>query len=90
MRCTVLPRPGAFVLDNVPTGKWYVLARSVTRTGEGRQVRHTPTVGGFGPITASADHAPEPVVLRLCRVNLATLRLCSAAHQGLHPAPAGS
>ncbi|WP_426499482.1 helix-turn-helix transcriptional regulator [Streptomyces sp. D54] len=90
VRCTVLPRPGAFVLDNVPTGKWYVLARSVTqRTGEGRRVRHTPTVGGFGPITASADHPLEPVVLRLYRVNLATLRL-SAAHQGLRPAPAGS
>jgi AraC-like DNA-binding protein len=91
VRCTVLPRPGAFVLDNVPAGRWHVLARSVThRTDEGRHARHTPTVGGFGPITTSADNALEPVVIRLCRVNLATLRLSSVTHRESHPAPTGS
>ncbi|MFH8476731.1 helix-turn-helix transcriptional regulator [Streptomyces sp. NPDC018000] len=78
VRCTVLPRPGAFVLDDVPTGSWHVLARSVTQgTGEGRQAGPTPVVGGFGPITASAGRALEPVVIRLHRANRAALRLCS-------------
>ncbi|MEW2313107.1 AraC family transcriptional regulator [Streptomyces sp. NPDC006864] len=86
VRCTVLPRPGAFVLDTVPTGRWHVLARSVTRrTHEGRPARHTPTVGGSGAITIAADHAPEPVVIRLRRVSLATLRLFSVPEE---PRPA--
>lgn len=91
VRCTVLPRPGAFVLDNVPPGSWHVLAHSVTqRTGEGHQAGHLPAVGGFGPITASVDRALEPVVIRLYRANPATLRSGSATHRGLLPAPAGS
>lgn len=91
VRCTVLPRPGAFVLDNVPTGSWHVLARSVTqRTGEGRQAGHAPTVGGVGPITTSADHVPDPVAIRLHRVKPAALRLSSVPHQERRPAPVGS
>lgn len=91
VRCKVLLRPGAFVLDNVPTGSWHVLARSVTqRTREGRQVGHAPAVGGVGPVTTSADHAPGPVAIRLYRVKPATLRLCSVPHRGLRPAPLGS
>lgn len=83
VRCTVLNRPGAFALDNVPTGRWHVLARSVMhRTDGGRRGRHTPMVGGFGPITTSTDHALEPVVIHLSRENLATLRLIATA-----PAP---
>ncbi|MEU5457498.1 hypothetical protein ACFY72_15745 [Streptomyces globisporus] len=83
VRCTVLNRPGAFALDNVPSGRWHVLARSVMHpTDGGRRARHTPMVGGFGPITTSADHALEPVVIHLSRENLATLRLIATA-----PAP---
>ncbi|RST23154.1 AraC family transcriptional regulator [Streptomyces sp. WAC04770] len=87
VRCTVLPRPGAFVLDNVPTGSWHVLARAVTRRDdESHQARHTPTFGGFGPVDASPGQAPEPITIRLYRVSLATLRLSSVPHRAPRPA----
>ncbi|WP_326702300.1 AraC family transcriptional regulator [Streptomyces cyaneofuscatus] len=80
VRCTVLNRPGTFTLDSVPTGRWHVLARSVMfRTDGGRRASHTPMVGGFGPITTTANHAPEPVVIRLSRENLAALRLTATS-----------
>ncbi|MFJ9431952.1 helix-turn-helix transcriptional regulator [Streptomyces sp. NPDC101490] len=77
VRCTVLPRPGAFVLDDVPTGSWHVLARSVAQEAHGgRRAGPTPVVGGFGPISASADRPLEPVVIRLHRADRAALRPC--------------
>ncbi|MGJ5894222.1 helix-turn-helix transcriptional regulator [Streptomyces niveiscabiei] len=90
VRCTVLPRPGAFVLDHVPTGNWHVLARSVTQSGgEGRRLGHTPAVGGVGPFTTPADREPDPVAIRLYPAELAALRFCSAPHRRLYPAPIG-
>lgn len=58
VRCTVLHRPGAFVLDDVPRGTWYLLAHSVAAgleevlSGPGDQ---GPCVGANGPIKIGPD-----------------------------------
>ncbi|MGW3181892.1 helix-turn-helix transcriptional regulator [Kitasatospora sp. NPDC001119] len=64
--CCVLPRPGAFLLDRVPSGTWYLLAHSVpvsfdeVLTGDGEL-----SVGSVGPIEVRPDVPLLPMELRL-------------------------
>ncbi|MET8546293.1 helix-turn-helix transcriptional regulator [Kitasatospora sp. NPDC004799] len=64
--CTVLPRPGVFLFDQVPAGTWYLLAHSVPAafdevlTGD-REV----SVGSVGPIEVRPDVPLLPIELRL-------------------------
>lgn len=65
VRCTVLSRPGAFVLEDVPRGTWWVLARSVVHGPDGHNAEPMPAVGGFGPIVAEAGRTLAPAVIQL-------------------------
>ncbi len=46
VRGTVLPSPGAFVIDNVPAGKWYVLSHSLSAGW--KEVLRVPVDGDMG------------------------------------------
>lgn len=60
VRCTVLHRPGPYVLDSVPHGTWFLLAHSVAAGLEevvrgpmaGHQSLH---VGSYGPVKVGPD-----------------------------------
>ncbi|MGK4584700.1 helix-turn-helix transcriptional regulator [Kitasatospora sp. HPMI-4] len=64
--CTVLPHPGGFLLDRVPSGTWYLLAHSIPAsfdevlTGD-REV----SVGSVGPVEIRPGVPLLPVELRL-------------------------
>ncbi|WP_030057298.1 helix-turn-helix transcriptional regulator [Streptomyces novaecaesareae] len=64
--CTVLPRPGVFLLDQVPAGTWFLLAHSVPAafdevlTGD-----HAVSVGSVGPIEVRPTVPLLPIELRL-------------------------
>lgn len=66
IRCTVLHRPGPYVLEKVPQGSWYLLAHSVPAghqevlTGE-----QSLAVGSCGPIDVDPAVALQPVDLQL-------------------------
>ncbi|WP_338054053.1 AraC family transcriptional regulator [Streptomyces spiramenti] len=53
-RCTVLDAPGAFELDDLPTGRWYVLVHSVPygreNTPSGTDGESVVSVGRYGPL----------------------------------------
>jgi AraC family transcriptional regulator len=61
VRCTVVHRPGPYVLEDVPQGNWYLLAHSVAAGLE--EVVHGPLadegqalcVGAHGPIKIRSD-----------------------------------
>ncbi|WP_285773697.1 helix-turn-helix transcriptional regulator [Microtetraspora sp. NBRC 13810] len=64
-RCTVLDRPSAFRLDNVPEGDWHLLVQSVA-PGEEQVIGDTPpTVAMHGPITIRHDRLVRPLRLSL-------------------------
>ncbi|MFJ6573621.1 helix-turn-helix transcriptional regulator [Streptomyces sp. NPDC091292] len=66
VRCAVLTRPGEFILEDVPPGTWYMLARSVSHgDGDGRGDTPTLAVGVHGPITVIAGRCPDPAVIQL-------------------------
>ncbi|MDL4777362.1 MULTISPECIES: helix-turn-helix domain-containing protein [Thermomonosporaceae] len=61
-QCTILPRPGRFVLENAPEGMWHVLAYSFgPDRHDGADVRRgaasAPSIGGYGPIVIGPDTA---------------------------------
>ncbi|PWU48348.1 AraC family transcriptional regulator [Micromonospora globispora] len=74
VRCLVLDRPGAFRLDNVPEGTWYVLVQSVAAPPE-VAVSHTfdgdqgLSVGTLGPLTV-----PRGVAITGADVQLMPMR----------------
>ncbi|MFJ5925616.1 helix-turn-helix domain-containing protein [Kitasatospora sp. NPDC092948] len=64
--CTVLPRPGAFTLDRVPPGTWYLLAHSVPASCEESLTADREVfVGSVGPIEARPKVPLLPIELRL-------------------------
>ncbi|MEV0774234.1 helix-turn-helix transcriptional regulator [Streptomyces sp. NPDC050433] len=66
VRCAVLTRPGEFILEHVPPGTWYMLARSVSYgDGDGYSGEPTLAVGVHGPITVTAGRCLEPAVIQL-------------------------
>jgi AraC-like DNA-binding protein len=69
MTCTILNRPGPFVLDNVPAGTWYLLSHSLSadRHEVLRPDRedHGLFVGSLGPITTRANVTPQLIDLQL-------------------------
>jgi AraC-like DNA-binding protein len=51
--CTILSRPGHYLLEKVPEGVWYLLSQSVggdTEQALCHPAQEQPTVGSFGPI----------------------------------------
>ena len=59
VRCTVLHRPGAYLLEDVPRGTWYLLAHSVAAGLEevvhGARADDQLCVGSSGPIKIQPD-----------------------------------
>jgi AraC family transcriptional regulator len=61
IRCTILDRPGPFVLDRVPRGLCYVLSHAVSATNLEDSIRQPfgreegLCVGNYGPITVRRD-----------------------------------
>jgi hypothetical protein len=76
IRCTILDRPGPFVLDRVPRGVCYVLSHSVSATNLEDSIRQPfgreegLCVGNYGPITVHRD-----TVYRSANVQLRAIRL---------------
>ncbi|MCI0383194.1 helix-turn-helix domain-containing protein [Streptomyces sp. CNQ085] len=70
VRCTVLERPGAFELADIPAGSWHVLVHSVPYGHEhlssGADRKAVVSVGRYGPVTVHADTLlmPADIVLR--------------------------
>ncbi|MFF9645681.1 helix-turn-helix transcriptional regulator [Kitasatospora aureofaciens] len=62
--CTVLARPGAFLLENVPPGTWYLLAHSVPASYDGVLTGEV-SVGSVGPVEIRASVPPKPLDLCL-------------------------
>ncbi|MEU3566749.1 helix-turn-helix transcriptional regulator [Kitasatospora sp. NPDC091257] len=62
--CTVLPRPGAFLLEHVPPGTWYLLAHSVPASFD-EVLTGEVSVGSVGPVEIRANVPPKPLELRL-------------------------
>ncbi|WP_211347076.1 helix-turn-helix transcriptional regulator [Saccharothrix australiensis] len=69
--CSVLHRPGPYVLTNVPPGTWYLMASSVPPEGGPRPGRNrfaddgAPHVAASGPITVRAGSPVKQVDLSL-------------------------
>lgn len=60
IRCTVLHRPGPYLLEDVPTGSWHLLSHAVSPgeeeiIGDPYSRAHAPSVAGVGPITIGTD-----------------------------------
>jgi AraC-like DNA-binding protein len=69
-RCTILHRPGPYVLEEVPQGTWHLLVHSVTPaleevSGEDPACHQVPWVGSHGPITVLPDTITSPADVRL-------------------------
>jgi len=70
VRCVVMARPGAYRLNNVPPGRWYVLSHSVAPPPE-MSLHQAPvdkqdlTVGALGPITVGPNVTISGVDVRL-------------------------
>ncbi|RKT19390.1 AraC family transcriptional regulator [Streptomyces sp. 1114.5] len=86
--CTVLPRPGAFHLDRVPPGTWYLLAHSVPASFD-EVLTGEVSVGSIGPLEIRRDTPVRPLGLRLRPVRaldppvlLALLDVRAAAFNG--------
>jgi len=75
IRCTILDRPGPYVLDRVPRGVCYVLSHSVSATNVEDSIRQPfgqedgLCVGNYGPITVRRD-----TVVRSANVHLRAIR----------------
>lgn len=81
VRCALLDHPGAYALENVPEGTWYVLAQSVPYSRDGRDGRDgaeggdgggvpaVPCVGASEPVTVALHALPSPVDVQLRPVN---------------------
>lgn len=60
--CAILDRPGTFLLENAPVGRWYLLAHSVCADSEEAATNATVldtqevSVGTCGPITMPRDN----------------------------------
>jgi AraC family transcriptional regulator len=70
VRCAVLAGPGPYELDEVPPGRWFVLAQSLTPEPESLSDDELTTargmlVGTRGPITVRAGSGMMPLDLRL-------------------------
>ncbi|GLF98796.1 AraC family transcriptional regulator [Streptomyces yaizuensis] len=68
VRCTVLDRPGDYILEDVPEGTWHVLTQSVPygmeeHDGIGKDA--APSIGSYGPVTVSADTLLKPAHIQL-------------------------
>lgn len=68
--CAVLNGSGPYLLDRVPAGSWYVLAQSVTITGQEALHRpfvgdHALCVGSYGPVDVRSDTVIVDADLRL-------------------------
>jgi AraC family transcriptional regulator len=66
VRYSVLPRPGTYVLQDVPLGTWYLMAYSTTVLGP----ESYPHVGSHGPIKILPD-----VAARIADVQLRRMRM---------------
>jgi len=70
-RCTILERPGPYVLEHVPEGVWYALSHSIASDPDHAiglaTDRDTPVpfVGSCGPLTIRRDTVLNGVDLRL-------------------------
>ncbi|WP_433259940.1 helix-turn-helix domain-containing protein [Actinosynnema sp. CS-041913] len=64
-KCAVLRRPGPFELENVPQGRWYLLAQCVQPGDEARMDGRPPTVAALGPIEIRSGEMAKPMTLRL-------------------------
>jgi AraC-like DNA-binding protein len=66
-RCTVLPRPGPFVLDDVPPGTWHLLVQSTARGDDAAQPDGGESfcIGGHGPIEVGAGRQDSQAAIRL-------------------------
>nr|BFD89408.1 AraC family transcriptional regulator [Kitasatospora sp. Xyl93] len=67
--CTVLPRPGAFLLEHVPAGTWYLLAHSVPASFD-EVLTGEVSVGSVGPIEIRPNVPLDPLELRLRPVHV--------------------
>jgi AraC-like DNA-binding protein len=69
VRCAVLERPGAYLLDDVPPGTWYLLTQSVPPGGEqmvgDEGEDFSPAVGAVGPITVRPGTTMDPIDVEL-------------------------
>jgi len=69
--CTILDRPGAYLLDRVPEGEWYLLSHSVPALDLKETASHSfgdspgLSVGSLGPITVKRDSVVRCPDLRL-------------------------
>ncbi|MDH6124908.1 AraC family transcriptional regulator [Kitasatospora sp. GP82] len=65
VRCTVLTRPGPFVLEDVPPGSWHLLGHSVPKAlGEQLMPDQQVSVGSVGPIEVRPDVPVLPIDFR--------------------------
>ncbi|MFI1016674.1 helix-turn-helix transcriptional regulator [Streptomyces sp. NPDC020965] len=68
VRCTMLDRPGAYVLPNVPEGTWYVLVQSVPygmEETDGIGTATAPSIGVYGPVTVAPHVLLKPADIQL-------------------------
>ncbi|GAA2076759.1 helix-turn-helix domain-containing protein [Actinomadura alba] len=65
VKCTVLDRPGPFRLENVPEGRWYLLAQCVRPGGEETPDDLPPTVAVHGPMEIRPGTITKSLELRL-------------------------
>ena len=66
VRCAVLPEPGPFRFDNVPPGRWYLLAQSVADADE-------DAPGGFGGGAGRPLPARDAARTRDARISVGTV-----------------
>lgn len=65
VRCTILHCPGPFQLENIPEGRWYLLAQCVRPGSEDILDDRPPTVAMHGPIEIRPGTINRPLELRL-------------------------
>ncbi|WP_158883438.1 helix-turn-helix domain-containing protein [Amycolatopsis anabasis] len=70
LRCTVIPRPGPYVLEDVPQGNWYLLAHSVSADRD--EAIRAPlgeyagiSIGAAGPFTVRPGRSTMLIDLSL-------------------------
>lgn len=66
----VIDRPGPFVLENVPEGRWHLIAQSVA-AGREDSINQPPLgddalcIARFGPVVVGSDGGPQHADIRL-------------------------
>jgi len=63
--CTILDRPGPFVLTKVPEGVWHLLSHSVDSRPDEASEEQSLFVGNYGPITVRRDSVVKSADVRL-------------------------